>query len=92
MYECVCVFMSVRVCLFKCMCVCVCVYVCMCGERKPYSAIRRKCPRLLNASLRTNRQYRFTVQQSHNLRVNKLTLRSKIKHYSLASGTGVDSN
>ena len=65
MYEFVCVFMSVRVCLFQCMCVyvcvyvcvcvCVCVYVCMCGERKPYSAIRRKCPRLLNASLRTNR-------------------------------------
>ena len=65
-----CVFLSVRVCV--CVCVCVCVSVCMCGERKPYSAIRRKCPRLLNASLRTNRQYRFTMQQSHNLRVNNI--------------------
>ena len=59
-------------CVFLSVCVCVCVCVCMCGERKPYSAIRRKCPRLLNASLRTNRQYRFTMQQSHNLRVNNI--------------------
>ena len=37
-----------------CVCVCVCVCVCMCGEHKPYTAIRRKCQRLLNASLRTD--------------------------------------
>ena len=39
----------------------------------PYTAIRRKCPRLLNASLRTNRQYRFTMQQSHKLRVSNIS-------------------
>ena len=72
MSVCACVSISVRVYLYECtcVCVCVCVCVCMCGEHKPYTAIRRKCQRLLNASLRTNRQYRFTMQQSPNLRVN----------------------
>ena len=42
------------------------------GQRKSNSAIRRRCLCLLSASLRTNRMFRFTMQQSHNLRFNNI--------------------
>ena len=79
----VCVLKSVRVCLYECTCVCMCVCVCMCGERKPYTAISRKCPRLLNASLRTNRQYRFTMQQIHNLLFNNINNTNKSSKFNI---------
>ena len=60
------------------MCVCVCV-----GVVNAYIAIRRKCTRLLNASLRTNRQYRFTMQQSHNLRVNNINISNNTSMFNI---------